>query len=272
MILESLNQIKDNKNVKSIHIIKLKKGNNVIIGRGKEADVLIEDISVSRKHASICLTDNNELRLEDRGSKFGTLVLIPNEYSISTLKTSLQVGKTLLEVELEPIPKSLDDYNTHEDSHYINNNNNLNNNNSKININNNICNDYDKLQTYNKNEDILDHQYTYNKSTNCIESQQTKEKESKSSEINLVSTNGVNNEINKEELFKDHIKNCKQKLAELEEEEEEEKQKQSKIIEKEKVDDQNRNLNNMHFFAEEEELANNNCYDSKDWENKKSFD
>ncbi len=246
MILESLNQIKDNKNVKSIHIIKLKKGNNIIIGRGKEADVLIEDISVSRKHASICLTDENELRLEDRGSKFGTLVLIPNEYSCSAIKTSLQIGKTLLEVESEfskpKIKDSEEEYNTQYDSNFINNDNN--NNNNKIN------NSYEKSQINNKKENFLD----------LSENLEEKVKESKST----VKDSNLNQIEQSKEILKPHTDKMQNELNEK-------NQIESKNIEKEK-DDLNRNLNNMHFFAEEEELQNNNCYDSRDYENKKSRD
>jgi len=44
------------------------------LGRGHDSEVRINDISVSRCHASISLTDQGYV-LEDNKSKFGTLVL-----------------------------------------------------------------------------------------------------------------------------------------------------------------------------------------------------
>jgi pSer/pThr/pTyr-binding forkhead associated (FHA) protein len=45
------------------------------IGRAHEAEIRINDISVSRNHALIKLVDN-EVYLADLKSKFGTLVLL----------------------------------------------------------------------------------------------------------------------------------------------------------------------------------------------------
>jgi len=49
---------------------------NIQIGRGRSADIIIEDISVSRLHATIKMTEDGYM-LEDNGSKFGTLLLLP---------------------------------------------------------------------------------------------------------------------------------------------------------------------------------------------------
>jgi len=59
IILESLNQVKDNNNVKSIHVIILD-GQKITLGRGHEADVRINDISVSRQHAVLIYDPNTK--------------------------------------------------------------------------------------------------------------------------------------------------------------------------------------------------------------------
>ena len=97
IILESLNQMKENCNIKSIHVIQLT-GDELTIGRGHESDVRINDISVSRKHA--ILKYNNEegtLLLRDLKSKFGTLILIKKPLLIKEKKIHLQIGRTYIE-------------------------------------------------------------------------------------------------------------------------------------------------------------------------------
>ena len=100
IILESLNQMKNNSNVKSIHIVQLN-NEDIIIGRGHFSDIRINDISVSRNHA--CLKYNEEsgrLLLRDLKSKFGTLVLIKKPLVINNNKICLQIGRTYAEASL----------------------------------------------------------------------------------------------------------------------------------------------------------------------------
>ena len=100
IILESLNQMKNNSNVKSIHIVQLN-NEDIIIGRGHFSDIRINDISVSRNHA--CLQYNEEsgrLLLRDLKSKFGTLVLIKKPLVINNNKICLQIGRTYAEASL----------------------------------------------------------------------------------------------------------------------------------------------------------------------------
>jgi hypothetical protein len=96
IILESLNQMKDNNNIKSIHVILLDETNKITMGRGHESDVRINDISVSRSHATITF-ENGKIRIRDLKSKFGTLVLIKNDLQILESKIQLQIGRTYLE-------------------------------------------------------------------------------------------------------------------------------------------------------------------------------
>ena len=92
--------MKENCNIKSIHVIKLT-GENITIGRGHESDVRINDISVSRSHA--CLKydiQSGRLLLRDLKSKFGTLVLLKKPLTIKEKKIHLQIGRTYIEASL----------------------------------------------------------------------------------------------------------------------------------------------------------------------------
>ena len=100
IILESLNQMKENCNIKSIHVIQLT-GDELTIGRGHESDIRINDISVSRKHAILKYNNNDgTLLLRDLKSKFGTLILIKKPLTIKEKKIHLQIGRTYIEGRL----------------------------------------------------------------------------------------------------------------------------------------------------------------------------
>ena len=97
IILESLNQMKENCNIKSIHVIQLG-SEELIIGRGHESDVRINDISVSRNHAKLKYNpDDGTILLRDLKSKFGTLILIKKPLLIKEKKIHLQIGRTYIE-------------------------------------------------------------------------------------------------------------------------------------------------------------------------------
>jgi len=97
IVLESLNQLKDNNNYKSIHVITLNENDRIVMGRGHDSDVRINDISVSRTHSCLTLS-NKKILLKDLRSKFGTLVLIQGELEITSDKRmSLQIGRSYFE-------------------------------------------------------------------------------------------------------------------------------------------------------------------------------
>jgi hypothetical protein len=96
IIFESLNKIKENNNIKSIHVIILNENNKITIGRGQESDVRINDISVSRSHAFITF-ENGKICLRDLNSKYGSLVLIKEDLNIFKEKISLQIGRTYID-------------------------------------------------------------------------------------------------------------------------------------------------------------------------------
>ena len=62
-----------------------------------ETDVRINDISVSRTHASITLS-SGKISIRDLKSKFGTLVLIQDEIEITEKQLCLQIGRTYAEL------------------------------------------------------------------------------------------------------------------------------------------------------------------------------
>jgi len=103
IMLESLN--KDKAAARTIHVLKVAVDkNNFIIGRGHEADIRIADISVSRQHAKLRVTEQKQLILEDLSSKFGTLVFLRNSITLKPFEPkSVQVGRTLLWISQEAI-------------------------------------------------------------------------------------------------------------------------------------------------------------------------
>lgn len=71
------------------------------LGRGHDADVRVNDISVSRLHLKINYT-NGRFFMEDCRSKFGTLVLVKKELKIdSTQSKAIQVGRTMLNLSVK---------------------------------------------------------------------------------------------------------------------------------------------------------------------------
>ena len=79
------------------------------LGRGHDAEVKIPDISVSRIHAQLTLTQHG-YQLDDNNSKFGTLLLLPSRaHEIDPVNGMLvQVSRTTLTLTIkkaDPIPK-----------------------------------------------------------------------------------------------------------------------------------------------------------------------
>ena len=63
-------------------------------GRANNSDIKLNDISVSRNH-SIINYENGELYIDDIGSKFGTLLLIQNNFLFLPHKEiNIQTGKS----------------------------------------------------------------------------------------------------------------------------------------------------------------------------------
>ena len=102
IILESLDQVKDNNNNKYIHIISLVNEEEITIGRGIDADMKINDISVSRLHSKLKFNfEQKSLLIKDCGSKFGTLVLIKNPFELREKEfLEMQVGRSVVSAKV----------------------------------------------------------------------------------------------------------------------------------------------------------------------------
>lgn len=64
------------------------------LGRGHQCDLRISDISVSRIHA-LLKYENGQFYIFDNESKFGTLILLSEDYRIKNDKAAIQIGRTV---------------------------------------------------------------------------------------------------------------------------------------------------------------------------------
>lgn len=84
-----------------LHVVSLTEGSGFRLGRGHNCDIRVADISVSRVHAEVKLT-NGEFYLEDRNSKFGTLVQVKQPILlVPGVSVSLQITRTVLSLRLK---------------------------------------------------------------------------------------------------------------------------------------------------------------------------
>jgi pSer/pThr/pTyr-binding forkhead associated (FHA) protein len=78
-----------------MHYIKLS-GRTIGLGRGRDSDIRVHDISVSRNHAKLTI-ESGAVFLVDRESKFGTLVKIQKPVVLGLGSTfGVQCGRTYL--------------------------------------------------------------------------------------------------------------------------------------------------------------------------------
>jgi len=96
LILERVyyDKVKDGKAIVLIGIEKLGPS-EIKLGRGHDCDLRENDISASRLHAVIKLTDDG-FSIVDNNSKFGTLVLLRNNLKLDNKKVGLQIGRNVL--------------------------------------------------------------------------------------------------------------------------------------------------------------------------------
>ena len=94
VILEGL--CKDKNSNKWLHVVSLNSKNSIRFGRANDCELKMHDISVSRLHGNIKFVGEN-FYLEDKGSKFGTLIQVKRPIVIESNKELfLQAGRTLL--------------------------------------------------------------------------------------------------------------------------------------------------------------------------------
>merc|ERR1712046_525067 len=78
-------------------------GKQLKLGRGHECDIRMDEVSMSRWHASIRYCDGKFV-VEDNKSKFGTLVSLSKPCSLeSGSMISVKVGRTVLALSLPSI-------------------------------------------------------------------------------------------------------------------------------------------------------------------------
>lgn len=94
----------DKNNTKFIYVVNLDKNVQLKIGRGKDSQLTLGDISVSRIHAILTI-DNKNIFIQDNNSKFGTLILVqsPTLKLVENLPLYIQIGRTFLECEIQKI-------------------------------------------------------------------------------------------------------------------------------------------------------------------------
>lgn len=100
MILETLDNLQNKEYFKAIYIIKLR--DNITIGRDHDNSIVLNDVSISKKHAIFTYNwEEGSISVRDRNSKFGTLVLVRSPIKILKTKLFLQVGRTFIEASKE---------------------------------------------------------------------------------------------------------------------------------------------------------------------------
>lgn len=107
IIVEKLDE---DKKSTSFTLIVPEMGQTINMGRGHQCDFRISDISVSRVHAHLKFEDG-KFMVYDNDSKFGTLVLLNQNYLVREDKAAVQIGRTVFTFVLKkaPIDGSLGD-------------------------------------------------------------------------------------------------------------------------------------------------------------------
>ena len=86
---------------RGLHVVSMTEGNFFKLGRGHDCDIRIADISVSRLHATMRLSQGG-FYIEDHNSKFGTLVQARNGLTLTLgVPVTLQVNRTTVVLKLK---------------------------------------------------------------------------------------------------------------------------------------------------------------------------
>ena len=100
LVMENLSL--DKHNNKFLYAISMDENRKLKVGRGHDAILVLNDISISRVHC-IFTIDSKNVYLEDNNSKFGTLVLIQNPVIKLTenLPLYIQVGRSFFRCQIK---------------------------------------------------------------------------------------------------------------------------------------------------------------------------
>lgn len=95
IIVERIQEKEDGKKT-SLFITKIQPGEEIKLGRGADTHIKVNDISVSRHHSSIIMSGGN-LLIEDRQSKFGTLLMTNKPMDVAEDdEFTIQQGRSVL--------------------------------------------------------------------------------------------------------------------------------------------------------------------------------
>ena len=98
--LESLDYIKDNKNIKTLHIVNLEDP-EITIGRNNYNDIIDNDTSISRGHAVLKYNKyKGNLFLEDKNSKYGTEVLVRRNIKLTKKRSFFLIWDTYISIKV----------------------------------------------------------------------------------------------------------------------------------------------------------------------------
>jgi predicted component of type VI protein secretion system len=99
LILEGINERKESREERCLHVVCPENKNTVKMGRGHQCEIRLQDISVSRMHSEIKF-ESGDFYVNDLNSKFGTLVRVDKTVELSS-KVKLQVGRSLYKFQVE---------------------------------------------------------------------------------------------------------------------------------------------------------------------------
>jgi len=95
-----LEQIVKEDQEKTHYLISFKEKNSLKVGRSNDSDIRLSDISISRYHANLIISDNN-IYLDDNDSKFGSLLLLDSSVTfLLNQSLGLQIGKHFILMEI----------------------------------------------------------------------------------------------------------------------------------------------------------------------------
>jgi hypothetical protein len=100
------NHAQNSNNTHGLHVLSLAENKPLKLGRGHESDVRIPDVSISRCHATISFS-NGEFLLEDRASKFGTLIAVKKPRCLHGEQVKFQVGRSVMTFRTDTGPASV---------------------------------------------------------------------------------------------------------------------------------------------------------------------
>ena len=95
------NVCRDKRISKGMYLVQMLPNDHIKLGRGHQCDLRVSDISVSRLHAVIKY-ERDQFVIYDNNSKFGTLVLMKEPFTITTEKIGIQIGRTVISLSLKP--------------------------------------------------------------------------------------------------------------------------------------------------------------------------